>query len=237
MSGMSHPPGIRPAALFWVGFFVESALVGLAMVVAWIAWSDPFAFPVRFDARSLGVGLLATVPPALYAVFALTGPGLRIGSLRRIHDILRDLLGDAVRALTLWQLLLLAAAAGFGEEILFRGVFQPLSGLLVSSIVFALLHAVTPAYAVLAFVFSLYLGGLYTRTGNLAEPITVHAVYDAWALLLLRRRFRAEGAASSGGGPGAPEQGDDAADRDELPPDDVIDPADASGALPTTPGA
>ena len=85
----------------------------------------------------------------------------------------------------------LGIAAGLGEEMLFRGIFQyelaaRLGNLLavgLSSMVFGALHAVTPLYAGLATMASIYFGAMYLTTGNLAVPIVCHAVYDIGALL------------------------------------------------------
>mmetsp|Transcript_7893 Transcript_7893/g.16384 ORF Transcript_7893/g.16384 Transcript_7893/m.16384 type:complete len:106 (+) Transcript_7893:1-318(+) len=75
---------------------------------------------------------------------------------------------------------------------LFRGVMQfELGGWLgsdvvavgLTSLVFGALHAVTPLYAGLAALASVYFGWLYLATGNLMVPIVTHAFYD-WAALL-----------------------------------------------------
>ncbi len=87
--------------------------------------------------------------------------------------------------------IVLGTVAGWGEEWLFRGVFQTLLtdkfssqiGLGVSCIVFGLLHAVTPVYALLAALASLFFGKMYIATQNLAVPMVCHAVYDIAALM------------------------------------------------------
>lgn len=81
-------------------------------------------------------------------------------------------------------------AAGFGEEMLFRGILQSglasqmgnVAGVIVASVIFGALHAVTPMYAFLAWLASLYFGYLYLASGNLAVPIFTHAIYDVGAL-------------------------------------------------------
>ncbi len=87
---------------------------------------------------------------------------------------------------------ILGAVAGIGEEWLFRGVFQQLLAdkfgsssisLAVSGLVFGLLHAVTPVYALLAGAASVFFGYLYIITDNLAVPMITHAVYDVFALM------------------------------------------------------
>lgn len=87
---------------------------------------------------------------------------------------------------------MLGVAAGLGEEMLFRGIVQyevadrlesTVTGVCLSSIVFGALHAVTPLYAVLASIASLYFGAIYAWTDNLAVPIACHTVYDIAALV------------------------------------------------------
>jgi membrane protease YdiL (CAAX protease family) len=87
--------------------------------------------------------------------------------------------------------ILLGGVAGWGEEWLFRGVFQTILtqkftsniGLAVSGLVFGLLHAVTPVYALFAALASFFFGHLYNTSGNLAVPMICHAVYDVGALM------------------------------------------------------
>uniref|UniRef100_A0A7R9ZN51 CAAX prenyl protease 2/Lysostaphin resistance protein A-like domain-containing protein n=1 Tax=Craspedostauros australis TaxID=1486917 RepID=A0A7R9ZN51_9STRA len=82
----------------------------------------------------------------------------------------------------------LGMAAGFGEEMLFRGVLQYELGASFAavgwtSVLFGLLHAVTPLYAVLATLASLYFGWLYLAADNLVVPILTHGLYDVAALM------------------------------------------------------
>ena len=66
------------------------------------------------------------------------------------------------------QLALVSLVAGVGEELFFRGVLQPTligwigiaAGLIAASVVFGLLHAITPTYALLATAVGAYLGWL-----------------------------------------------------------------------------
>jgi membrane protease YdiL (CAAX protease family) len=84
----------------------------------------------------------------------------------------------------------LGAAAGVGEEMLFRGVLQDVLvekigdnfALVSSALIFGALHAVTPLYAFLAALASLYFGELFIQYNNLAVPIVCHALYDVGAL-------------------------------------------------------
>jgi len=97
------------------------------------------------------------------------------------------------------ELALVSLCAGVGEELLFRGLVQsavghwisPGVGLLVAGLLFGLAHPLSIAYAVLATLAGIYLGGLFLACDNLLVPIVTHAVYDFLALLYLLRQPRA----------------------------------------------
>ncbi|GMI20111.1 hypothetical protein TeGR_g6686 [Tetraparma gracilis] len=81
----------------------------------------------------------------------------------------------------------LGLVAGLGEELLFRHVLQqaiPLPAplpLLLASLLFAAGHAITPTYALLSFLASLFFGSVYASSG-LAVAATAHGAYDAVAV-------------------------------------------------------
>jgi hypothetical protein len=76
--------------------------------------------------------------------------------------------------------------AGFAEELLFRGVLQAKFGIAIASIVFGLVHCVTPAYIVVATAIGLFIGLVYHASGSLLLVIQLHAVYDFAALVYLK---------------------------------------------------
>lgn len=99
------------------------------------------------------------------------------GSLQ-LYELLRSSLPAAF---------LVAILAGTGEEILFRGALQPVFGLIVSSMVFALVHVqygISPATLLLFFV-SLGLG-LVRKRYNTMAAIIAHATYNFMPFLLYR---------------------------------------------------
>jgi hypothetical protein len=106
-----------------------------------------------------------------------------LGSLRSIivNDI-RVIFSEA----KLPDLCLIAVCAGLAEELLFRGVIQVKLGIVGASIIFGLLHFITPAYFVIATIMGLYLGILYQYYDSLLIPIQLHFIYDLGALIYLR---------------------------------------------------
>ena len=177
---------------FFAAVLFESSLAGGALILGGLTGVAVFA-TFRFDLVDAGIGVVATLPPlAFLFVFTRTD----WAPLRRIREALDQTLVPMFRACRWDELLALALVAGVAEELLFRGWMQEwlasgagvVGALIVSSIAFGLVHAVTPAYAVLATFIGLYLGGLQLWTGNLLAPIVVHALYDFVAFLVLLRR-------------------------------------------------
>ncbi len=80
---------------------------------------------------------------------------------------------------TVWEWLLLAIAAGVGEELLFRGALQPVFGLVTTSIIFGLIHVqyglspLTLFVAVLALIL-----GVIRRNYSTTIAIMVHVGYN-----------------------------------------------------------
>lgn len=95
---------------------------------------------------------------------------------QQLSGLNETLLGDFD---TVWEWFLLAAAAGVGEELLFRGALQPVFGLLFTSVVFALSHVqygFSPA-TLTVFLLSVVLGIIRNRS-NTTVAIFVHAGYN-----------------------------------------------------------
>jgi membrane protease YdiL (CAAX protease family) len=117
---------------------------------------------------------------------------LLFGSRRGLGYLLKVVVASAV----------VSAAAGFGEELFFRGFLQTgLSALLLhaglpagmiaaasicaTSILFGLLHSYSssPAYQVLGFIASAYFGTVFLLTDNIVVPIVSHFVVDLIAFV------------------------------------------------------
>jgi membrane protease YdiL (CAAX protease family) len=119
-------------------------------------------------------------------------------AIRRLTILVEQELGPFLARLSSLELGILAAVAGFSEEVLFRGVLLPAlsrelssaGGLLASSVLFGLVHFASRTYALVAGIMGLYLGILFLLTGSLLVPIVSHALYDYAALLVLIRRTR-----------------------------------------------
>lgn len=171
---------------FYKATFIEASLGLVALGIGLAVGHNPLT-GIRVHGADLGLGVLASVPPIL-ALAAMRRS--RLPAIRRLIDSARDMVREFLSPLSWPRVLLIAAAAGFGEELLFRGLLQPLAtlqfgiapALIATSILFGLLHFLSKAYVVFAFVFSLYLGIVYFVSGNILVPMLAHGIYDAVAL-------------------------------------------------------
>jgi membrane protease YdiL (CAAX protease family) len=177
----------------------QSFLIVAAAVAALIFQTPNFGLGrgISFDEEALIQGALYSIPLFVLAFLLDTiedqYPALQDVTRATQKSVIALLGGTLKPLLALTTSIVLGVVAGVGEEMLFRGVLQyelasRLGGSVLlavgtSSVVFGALHAVTPLYALLATLASVYFGILYQGYDNLAVPISTHAVYDVGALL------------------------------------------------------
>ena len=158
--------------------FVAVAFVGVGMFTR-RSWSDTLQRLglVRPTWRQLGLGVivifgLVIIQGVVGGIWALMEPS-QAQELGSINDALLsgfDTPGE-------W--FVLAVASGLGEEVLFRGAVQPVFGLGITSLLFAIVHVqygLTPITAVV-FLLGLILGIVRLRT-NTTVAVFVHFGYN-----------------------------------------------------------
>ncbi len=178
----------------WLATLFEGALVVIAIALGQWLLIDPFEY-LKPDHVAVIIGLLGCLP--LYGLFLASD---YLAATRDIRELLIDRLGGLLAACSLQELIYLGFLAGTTEEILFRGLLQPwlerdwgpFGGLIFSNLLFALLHWITPTYALLAGLSGLYLGLSLDIGGerNLLTPILIHALYDLLAFVAVARAYR-----------------------------------------------
>lgn len=178
----------RPRAGFSLVIASQVFFLALALLLLW--WLDislPAAAINQWAA--LLAGLVLAV--ATFGIFALV---YRFGG-RFAASLLADL--QRIRGLfthySWWQLALVAALAGLGEELLFRGFLQvwlddyfPVYwAIVLSSVVFGLLHYLSHAYFICALLMSMAFGLGYWLSGSLLMVMVWHGAYDLLALAVV----------------------------------------------------
>jgi len=171
-------------------FEVSLGLIALLCGYATDVWpAEKLAWPPSISTVILG--LLTALPPLFLML------GVRRLPLRVVRDLTRIVdqkVGPMFKGLRVGELAMLSLAAGWGEELLFRGLIQAeiassggiVVGILVASVVFALVHFISIAYFIMAFVMSIYFGWLFWQTESLWVPVLAHAGYDFLMLLWMR---------------------------------------------------
>jgi membrane protease YdiL (CAAX protease family) len=181
----------RRRSVIFLAIAFEAGLGILGWALAW--WLEfPIASRLWLTADAAWRSILGLAPMLglLYVAMRSRWPPL-VRLREQVQTLARELFGGA-RA---WQLAAVAAAAGAGEELLFRGALQPLAarwmgaaaGLIAVSVLFGAMHAASTLYFVLATAVGLYLGWLAQCYDDLVAPMFVHAAYDWAALRLLTR--------------------------------------------------
>ncbi len=172
-----------------VAGLVEGGTILAALGIGWLVGVSPWEVMVwQWDAAA--IALLGTLP-LLGLFFVAKGP----------RTVATEMLGEVLSQCHWYDWVLLAALAGVGEELLFRGVLQlwlsewnPTFAFIATNIAFGLMHAVTPSYALLTAGVGMYLSWLAYGIGepNLWRAIVAHGVYDAIAFGLIVREYRRE---------------------------------------------
>jgi membrane protease YdiL (CAAX protease family) len=182
---------VRLAVLF------EGGLAVLACALGWAIGVPPWQH-LHGSLVDVGLGFVAALPMLVLLVVCAHLPW---GPLQRIEEFIDKVVRPLFRPCTVADLALVALVAGLGEELLFRGLLQDALGqwleiwgaVAVTAVLFGLMHAITPAYIVLATLAGGYLGWVYVASGNLLTAVVAHAFYDFAALVYLLRGTRPAG--------------------------------------------
>lgn len=188
-----HPDGDSAGhdLIIVLGVFAEGGLAPLAVVLGWFMSRSPLR-GFSWDPAAALFGMVAAAPP-LFAMLALTRRP--IGPFVRVKQFFENELLPLLNNCRWGDLALIAVATGVGEEMLFRGLFQPIlaaelgepAAVALTSIIFAALHPISIPYFYVMFALGIYLGSVCVLSGNLLASMTCHGTY---VFLLLARLLR-----------------------------------------------
>lgn len=177
--------------MFRWGALAYGLLSALVLAAGWF-WLErsPFAHPEPWMELSAPVSALYSL--LLGAVFGgalVIASRISVGRFRwaqRLHQEFRPV----ARQLSPGGVITLALLSALGEELLFRGLLQPVLGLLPQALVFGILHQMRGpsrwVWVTWAGCVGLGLGALFSLTGSLLGPIAAHAIVNGLNLSYLK---------------------------------------------------
>jgi membrane protease YdiL (CAAX protease family) len=186
-----EPPSALPSVGIAELLIQAVAFVALAYIAAgYPYWRDLWGATERLgivvpDLRTIGIAIGGTV--ASFAVAALAGY-----AAQQLEPGLNEALDEVVNQMTAQVqnplgAIILGASAGIGEEAIFRGALQPRYGLIIPSILFALLHG--PQYGFNVTLLGLFgvsiILGLERKYVNTSASMITHALFNAVQVLAL----------------------------------------------------
>ena len=193
LAGLGRTPGSVNGILLYLGLsvFAAPASVGLALVLQQTAATPTSIGLVRPSGRWLlagaGTGLLGLV-----GFWVLAWSAQNAGAVPQLQRAFLDASQGTPAQFGL--LLMLGGLLGpFGEEVLFRGVLYTwlrrwgwVLAILVSSVVFGVLHGLTPVFLLHATAMGALLALLYEKSGSLWPGVLAHGLHNALLLVLAR---------------------------------------------------
>ncbi len=120
------------------------------------------------------IGLFIALPIIFINYFLLTKT--------RLFEALIQSIKENIQIMDRFEMSTVALFSGIGEEILFRGIVQHFTGLIVASLLFGLLH-IGPnkkflPWTFFALIMGFFLGLMRLYFGSLVVPIFIHATVN-----------------------------------------------------------
>ncbi|WP_409298025.1 lysostaphin resistance A-like protein [Peribacillus sp. SCS-26] len=174
--------------LFFHLFLTQFILLILSLILGFILFDDWASFASIFNFRDIRIFIIGV--PAGLAIVAMD---LALMKFLPPHYYEDGGINERIfKSLPLPLLFLVPAVVAVCEEVLFRGVIQTHSGLILASIIFALVHYryLFNWFLLFNMVFlSFVIGFIYFQTGNLAVTITIHFIIDLLLGLVIKYRL------------------------------------------------
>lgn len=161
---------------------VALSLVGIFITRDWRASLQRLGL-LRLTFRQAVLSLVLVAPLlAADQLFNFIGRQVQPAEFERLDVVLRAMSANVTNPLIA---LVIALAAGFGEEILFRGAIQPRLGIFLTTLAFAAAHVQYGPTIAIAAVFTLGLVFAWERKSiSTTAAIVTHAAYNLVALLV-----------------------------------------------------
>ena len=168
-------------------------MVGLGIAVWWFSGRAVADFiSVDLSQITLGIAIGAGLSVVIGAFFY---------SFPKISEQLVRAQGHNLKFLEnrlgFGAIIIISIGAGVGEEALFRAGLMTLASdymamplaIILSSVLFALIHFAKPIISAIIFVIGAFFAVIYWQTGSLLAVMIGHALYDVYALWYVQREL------------------------------------------------
>ncbi|MED4204248.1 type II CAAX endopeptidase family protein [Neobacillus mesonae] len=157
-------------------YLTQAIILVISLFLGWILF-DEFSFLDHFrlnDPNILKVGFTAGIGVVIFDIVMMKWLPRHFYNDGGLNERI-------FKKRNTFHIIFIAAVVAFSEELLFRGIIQTSAGLMLASIIFAIIHY--------RYLFNLYLfvnivllsfliGLIYEWTGNFAVTIMMHFVID-----------------------------------------------------------
>lgn len=141
--------------------------------------------PPPGDMSRIGTDIGIGFAVAIGVVFVTFVLARMIPALQSMEVAFRRTLGP----MSAGEIIRIALLSGIAEELLFRGALQPWAGLIITSVLFGILHFVPDKawfpWTIFATGFGFLAGWLFESRGSLVAPITAHVIVNLANLALI----------------------------------------------------
>ncbi|MBX3076719.1 CPBP family intramembrane metalloprotease [Candidatus Obscuribacterales bacterium] len=187
------PPKFSRGQLLALIIVMEALLLLVATIWCWIAKIDLLPVLSINNPAILLVGVGVGLVMAAFS-FALSALGKRFRHkfpfFASFEEFIQETLAPIFSEVNPLDILLIALASGFCEEVFFRGVLQNQFGLVIASIVFGLFHVTGQKkhlfYVVWAALAGAMLGSLLMIFNSLWVPIIAHIINNWLSITMIR---------------------------------------------------
>lgn len=183
--------------VIWIFLFPQ--LIILSISIFWILFSPndnvikflSFSNPVLF-LYGLGIALMLAFSGYGFYLFAKKFKD-KNKSLDNLVFYFENALSPFVSKLSLVEIILVSSISGFCEEVFFRGILAAKFGIVISSLVFGLLHIPTGKdgkvwiYAVWATICAIFLAWIFLYYQNLWITVIAHIINNIIGMILLKK--------------------------------------------------
>ncbi len=166
--------------------FVAEGIIYIIALLAAQYWAISFIPLTENIFQDIFIGTVGALPPFAIFLFTTSEAAGKVSLLRPLRKIVMIDIKAVFLNSQLSDLIMISFAAGFAEELLFRGVLQARFGIVIASIIFGLVHFISPLYVIITAFMGLYIGTFFYFSESLLVPIQMHFIYDLGALIYLK---------------------------------------------------